>query len=89
MSTNKFIDGTPIPEGYQQAVTKLMNDACDAEEAFDIDELERHAEKLKREQAIRAATKVVAKEPECYACAVGDLHTMHHPETEDEHKRKA
>ena len=55
MSTNKFIDGTPIPEGYQKAVTKLMSDACDAEEEFDIDELERHAEKLKKEEAIRAA----------------------------------
>ena len=55
MSTNRFIDGTPIPEGYQQAVTKLMNDACDAEEMFDLDELERHAEKLKKEDAVRQA----------------------------------
>ena len=23
---------------------------------------------------------------DCYACAVGDLHTLHHPETEEEHK---
>lgn len=25
-------------------------------------------------------------EPQCYACAVGELHATHHPETEAEHK---
>lgn len=39
----KFIDGTPVPPGYQAAVTQALNDCCDAEEMFDIDELERYA----------------------------------------------
>jgi len=44
---DKFIDGTPVPEEYQKKVTEALNDACEAEEEFDIDELERHAENQK------------------------------------------
>ena len=39
----KFIDGTPVPAGYQEAITQALNDCCDAEEMFDIDDLERYA----------------------------------------------
>jgi hypothetical protein len=46
--SERFIDGIPVPPGYEAAVTKALNDCCDAEEMFDLDELERHSAELKR-----------------------------------------
>ena len=41
-----FIDGTPIPPGYEAAVSKLVDDANDAEDRCTLDELEEHAKTL-------------------------------------------
>jgi hypothetical protein len=30
--------------------------------------------------------RVVMEKDDCYACAVGDTHTAHHPESREEHK---
>ena len=50
----KFIDGTPVPPGYQEAITQALNDCCDAEDEFDLDELERYAsQKRKAEEDAR------------------------------------
>lgn len=38
--TVKFMDGSPVPEEYQRTVQQMISDACDAEEIFDLDELE-------------------------------------------------
>ena len=40
-----FLDGTPIPPGYFERVTKLIDDVCKAEEIFTLDELEEESEK--------------------------------------------
>ncbi len=45
-----FIDGTPIPEGYEEQLTGMLHDACDAEDEFTIDELETYAKEKQREQ---------------------------------------
>jgi len=47
---HKFIDGTPVPEEYQKKVTSLLNQAIEAEEKFDIDELERFAAEQRRKE---------------------------------------
>ena len=49
--TQRFIDGTTVPLGYEATVTKVLNDCCDAEEMFDLDELERHASKIRKAEA--------------------------------------
>jgi hypothetical protein len=46
----KFIDGTPVTEEYKAALKKMMNDACDAEDEFDLDELERFASEQRRKE---------------------------------------
>ncbi len=40
MYTMKFLDGTPVPEGYQKTAATLINAACRAEEIIPVDELE-------------------------------------------------
>lgn len=39
--TVKFMDGSPVPQDYERAVQQMIYDACDAEEMFETDELER------------------------------------------------
>jgi len=39
----KFIDGTPVTEEYKTVLKKMMDDACDAEDEFSLDELEQFA----------------------------------------------
>lgn len=41
----KFMDGTPVPEEYQRAIAKLVDEAAEAEERIPIDELEQAAQK--------------------------------------------
>ena len=40
---DKFIDGEPITDEYKTTLKKMMDDALDAEDEFDLDELERFA----------------------------------------------
>ena len=36
----KFIDGTPVSKEYIETITKMISDACMAEELFELEELE-------------------------------------------------
>ena len=49
MFKGKFIDGTPVPAAYQQRITRMVDDACKAEELYDnLDELEFEVAQEKR-----------------------------------------
>lgn len=44
----KFSNGTSVPADYQQVVSKLVSDACDAQDALGpdgLDDLERETQK--------------------------------------------
>ena len=43
-----FVDGTPIPPGYQERVTQAIHDACMAEDLIGIDLLEMYVEDTKQ-----------------------------------------
>lgn len=49
----RFLDGTKPDQSYLDAVHRLIGDACAAEEAFSIDELEEHARHLAIQEAHR------------------------------------
>lgn len=40
----KFLDGSPVDPEYLKAVSRMISDACAAEEEFGLDELEAFAE---------------------------------------------
>jgi len=40
MYAMKFLDGSPVPPEYEQAVSRLVSDACDAEETLGIETLD-------------------------------------------------
>ena len=46
----KFIDGSPVSEEYERAVASLVSGACDAQDHFSEDELERFAEEQKAKE---------------------------------------
>ena len=41
----KFLDGTPVPKKYKEALAMLIKDTLDAEEIFTLDELERKGQR--------------------------------------------
>ena len=47
---DKFINGEPITDEYKTTLKKMMDDALDAEDEFDLDELERFAAEQRKKE---------------------------------------
>lgn len=43
----KFMDGTPVPEDYEKAVSSIVTQACDAQDVLSPEFIDKHGTPIK------------------------------------------